>query len=1243
MENLISILYAEDEERIQRTVGRMLKRKYKNLFLANDGRDGLESFKKNKQDLIITDIRMPYLDGLSMIKKIKEIEPNTKIIVMSAYTEASYFLESIEIGVDGFLIKPVIREKLFEIVKKISETILMERNLEIKNLEIKKQNIELNEINTELEELYDNLQVSEQKYHALFDNMTSGFTLLEAVKNKENEILDFRFLEINESFRKLFSPYFNKLVIGRTIKNLKFEISNDLIEEFKNAIFIGRNIRIEYFFKKKRQYFEIFIYNPQKNQVAAIYNDITERKRYSKNLQKLNQRFSLHFKETPLAYIEWNTNLEIIDWNPSAEKIFSYNKKEIIGKNIFSLIVPDNSKNEVLSDWTNLIYKKQMSNKSTVFNLRKDGKIIICDWYNTSLRDRNGKVIGLSSLVHDITEKTEAEKKLKEQNKNMVEQKKEIESQNFELQSLNESLDDINQEIQNSNINLKKSEEKLNIILNTLPTPIFVKDAQHKWLIINDAFTKMFNIKKEELLGKKGHIFYSKKQANKIIKREEYIYSTGKTKEYEERFLDINNKKRIVISKRSLINDTDGNKILLGIITDISYIREQERRVKKTLRQQSFLSDISYEFNTAVNFSLKMKNVLKKLGFLTNVSRVYIFEKKCDNQLRKTYSWFNKKKELFIKNKTVFNILNNWKSWQTTIEKKGSIISNNIKELPEEIYKIYKAQNVKSTVVLPIFVRNEIFGFITFDECLEEKEWEKTELELLTTVSNILSNAYERKETEERIIKAKKEADAANKSKSLFLANMSHEIRTPMNAILGYSRLLSRMVNEKTQKNYIEIIQTSGKNLLAIINDILDLSKIEAGKLMVDYKSINPNIIFSDIKNIFKLKAIEKEIEFISEVDKEIPKSLLLDETRLRQILFNLVGNAIKFTSNGFVKMSVDKIYTDNEKSKLNLIFKVEDTGIGISKDQFDEIFAAFKQQKGQGNKFGGTGLGLTITKSLVEIMNGEIFFESEIGKGTIFTVLLKDVVVGSITNKINKDVFKFDKNINFLNSKVLVVEDNNYNMNLVKYILNAQNINILKAFNGQEAIEILKTEKPDLILMDMKMPIMDGYEATKIIKSNKNWKKIPLVALTAEVMKDDKEKIESIGCDAFLSKPIDEDELFNTLSKFLPYKIIDNSVKKEEKKELDKKINLSDKEIEDLKNQLNNELMVFWKKNSNSMLLHKWKEFGNMILKVGKEYKINYFIDYGKSLVEYVSKFQIKDAKKTIKNYPKMVENFFS
>jgi PAS domain S-box-containing protein len=394
---------------------------------------------------------------------------------------------------------------------------------------------------------------------------------------------------------------------------------------------------------------------------------------------------------------------------------------------------------------------------------------------------------------------------------------------------------------------------------------------------------------------------------------------------------------------------------------------------------------------------------------------------------------------------------------------------------------------------------------------------------------------------------AKRSAEEATMAKSMFLANMSHEIRTPMNAILGFSELILEGNLNQKEKLYTTNILNAGKNLLNLINDILDLSKIEAGKIVLSYEFLNLQKFLEEIQNIFSFKTNEKGVDLRISYPDEMPKSIYLDETRLRQIMFNLVGNAVKFTDKGAIEVKVEVDYLDNEDHQIDLALSVIDSGIGIPEDQFDNIFESFRQREGQSTrKYGGTGLGLSISKRLTEMMNGFMTLKSTEGVGSAFTVNLHKVTYGedALEPTIQSDEDMIE-NIVFDPAKILVVDDVQDNRDVAVGVLERFDFEVNEADNGKEAIEKVSKYKPNLVLMDIKMPVMDGIEATRILKANDATKDIPIIAFTASVMKDNLKEIEEI-CDDVLHKPLERQKLFEKLKNYLDY-----SMKQEEEFEI--------------------------------------------------------------------------------------------
>lgn len=404
----------------------------------------------------------------------------------------------------------------------------------------------------------------------------------------------------------------------------------------------------------------------------------------------------------------------------------------------------------------------------------------------------------------------------------------------------------------------------------------------------------------------------------------------------------------------------------------------------------------------------------------------------------------------------------------------------------------------------------------------------------LTQFLTISRDITKRKENESIIMEAKRKAEAANEAKSDFLSTMSHEIRTPMNAVIGLSHLLMQENPRPDQLNTLRTLHFSAENLLSLINDILDYSKIEAGKITLENREYNLYELVDGIHRTFQPKASDKNLEFRLQWDRQIPRRIIGDQVRLSQVLNNLISNALKFTESGEVVLQIDLL--EKRENEISLHFAVWDTGIGIPQEKQDQVFSRFSQaNESTTRKYGGTGLGLAITKNLLELQGSKIQLKSELGKGSCFFF---EVSFKSVNDEVEnpKEIIKKKLESNELKGlKVLVAEDNAVNRMIVERFLRKWGILATFVPNGKMALEEVSKSSFDLILMDIHMPVMDGLQASYAIRHQlgKSSEELPIVALTASTLAEDRQEAEAAGMDGYIAKPFDPYDLFQKIYRF--------------------------------------------------------------------------------------------------------------
>jgi PAS domain S-box-containing protein len=526
------------------------------------------------------------------------------------------------------------------------------------------------------------------------------------------------------------------------------------------------------------------------------------------------------------------------------------------------------------------------------------------------------------------------------------------------------------------------------------------------------------------------------------------------------------------------------------------------------------------------------------------------------------------------------------------------------------------------------------FQFITI--CTDITERKRIEEEL--AIMNASLGKQVDREVQSRLEKEreKNEAVDANRAKSEFIANMSHEIRTPMNAIMGFSELIYTNATDKKQLKYAQSINSACKSLLTLINDILDLSKIEAGKMAIESVPVNISSLLNEINLIFTTIIAEKGVDFIIDIAPDIPESLMMDETRLRQILFNLVGNALKFIKKGYIKILANKINLSDDPNKIGLSITVEDTGIGIPPDSIDMIFDAFNQVGGQSTReYGGTGLGLTISKRLAKMMNGDITVKSAVGVGSVFEILIRDIKVSNAKAVNVVDYYNEDyNNTIFEESLILIIDDIESNRDLVIEYLSGTNITVIQAENGQQGIEAALKYRPDVILMDIKMPQMDGYEAARLIKKEPSLRGIPIIALTASIMKEEIKQYQQFGFDALIQKPVNRAYLFKKIQLFIGHtmKIVEEKAEEALSPEVIKN-------IPEILSRINNGLIILWRSAKDSNNINIINEFASKVKEIGEQYSLRILQDYGSNLTAFADNFDVENMNKTLEGFSKTIE----
>ncbi|MDR1695167.1 MAG: response regulator [Endomicrobium sp.] len=560
--------------------------------------------------------------------------------------------------------------------------------------------------------------------------------------------------------------------------------------------------------------------------------------------------------------------------------------------------------------------------------------------------------------------------------------------------------------------------------------------------------------------------------------------------------------------------------------------------LKRRLAQQVLMSDIARSFTVIEDLEKFIPEALKKCGKFMNSDHAFLSKYvKEENVLQGIYEWRNEKAVSFMGQEGRWPLTGDMEYFDELLNKSYSTISDfTLVEDPN--FEKAKSLGVHSFLNMPINIEGQFWGILGFTIYGRTYVWDESNINLGRLLAGIFSGAIGRSIAEQELVKAKKMAEQGSMAKSEFLSRMSHEIRTPMNAIIGMTNIGKNAADMERKSYCFKQIESASKHLLGIINDILDISKIEANKLELFYADFSLEKMLSKVVNVVSSQMEEKKQRFSLSIDGDVPEDINSDEHRLMQVLTNLVGNAVKFTPEGG-EISVFVRNLSEENGAAALQFEVKDTGIGIPQQQQDKLFASFEQADGSiSRKYGGTGLGLAISKRIVEMMGGEIRIESVPGKGAsfIFSIRAGMASRGALGESETASAAAIAGC--FKNKKILVAEDIAINREIVAALLESTGIAIDFAENGRSAYDMFaaKPEIYDMVFMDVHMPELDGYETTKMIRAldHPRAKAVPIIAMTADVFREDIEKSIAAGMNDHVGKPLNICDISKKLTKYL-------------------------------------------------------------------------------------------------------------
>ncbi|PMB43336.1 histidine kinase [Fischerella thermalis CCMEE 5205] len=910
--------------------------------------------------------------------------------------------------------------------------------------------------------------------------------------------------------------------------------------------------------------------------MTGTHKDITERKTLERELALREARLNAFFSCAPVGLTILDEELRYVQVNEVLASINGMSQSEHIGKTLWE-IVPDVA--PVIAS----VHKQVMQTGKPVLNIELSTALplqpgiirhFLTSYFPILGEDNHPASVG--TVVIEITDRKHTE------------------------------------------LALQESQRRYQTLAEASPVGIFHTDSHGKYLYVNQRFSEITGLASKADLDKYWHEIIHIDDRDRVFAEWQETISTKKPFYSEYRFVHTDGRVIWVIGQALPEFGDDGEfKGYIGTVTDITERKFAEDALRESADRERAIAQVIQRMRQTLDLATIFSATTQELRQVLNCDRVVVYrfnpdwsgefvaesvasgwgsliEQQQDQPHLREITTQNERCTVTTLNSGDNQVLDTYLQ-----QTQGGVYTRGASFLcVPDIYtagfdpcyiNLLERFQVRAYITVPIFCGNQLWGLLASYQNSSSRQWKKGEINIVVQIGNQLGVALQQAELLARtqkqssaLQKAVIAADAANRAKSEFLANMSHELRTPLNAILGFTQIMSRDSTLSSEnKQNLTIINRAGEHLLNLINDILEMSKIEAGRTTLNLSSFDLIYLLDNLQEMLHIRAVAKGLKLVFEYAPEIPRYVRTDSSKLRQVLLNVLGNAIKFTETGSVKLRVflpdenkdDRVKNFTPSQKLHLCFEIQDTGPGISPEEIDLLFQAFGQTEAGRKSQQGTGLGLAISRKYVQLMGGEINVSSTVGVGSVFSFYIQ-IGIASVdeiqtTTSVHHQVIGIAPNEP--EYRILVVDDANDSRLLLVKLLSSIGFSVREATNGKEAISIWESWLPDLILMDMRMPIMDGYEATREIKRRErqdkgdmrilrrgdgenvvdNFSASPtlrvwasssstiIIALTANAFEEQRQAMISAGCDDFINKPFREELLLEKLSQYLGVKYL--------------------------------------------------------------------------------------------------------